>query len=162
MGYFSVLLRVSLYFRQPNKHYLGGNKILPSTEGSSQTCQALLELFNRKEHTARQGRPSSVARQLSPWEGYYIKPEPPSLLPRSALLGSGPRRTIPLFPRLPSGYSKIPFKFIPRTPSWLSVTGESYPGFTTWFSSGRTFIVNIASDSGVPVFSSVCLPSFTN
>ena len=35
------------------------------------------------------------------------------------------------FPRLPSGYLKIPFKFIPHTPSWLSVTGESYPGFTT-------------------------------
>lgn len=66
MGYFCVLLRVFLYFRQPNKHYFGENKILPSPEGSSQTCQALLELFNRKEHTARQGRPSSVARQLSP------------------------------------------------------------------------------------------------
>lgn len=64
MGHFCVLLHVFVYFREPNKHYLGGNKILPSKEGSSQTCQGRLELSNGKELTARQGCPSSVARQL--------------------------------------------------------------------------------------------------
>lgn len=62
MGHLCVLLLIFLYFRKPNKHYLGGNKILPSTEGS---CQVLLELFGGREHIVQQGCPSSVARQLS-------------------------------------------------------------------------------------------------
>ena len=52
MDPFCFLLHLFLYLRKPNQHYFGGNKILPSVEGSSQTCQALLELFRGGEHTA--------------------------------------------------------------------------------------------------------------
>lgn len=65
------------------------------------------------------------------------------------------------FPRLPSGYSKIPIKsshtICPASLSPINPTPDS----PSWFSSGWTLIFSVPPDSGMPVFSSVCLNSFT-